>query len=256
MADTPDTTAQCANCAKTQSDPDVNLKRCAKCHTTRYCSRECQKTNWKIHKRLCASYATSASSNTAPNSTGPGDAPPQGSPSSRDPNESGHNTKGLAVVIDKPFHRLHAKTWLHDRPQQDVFKLLIDTYRMRVEDDAKAGEIDTDSLYGGAADGRHPFRRFLRLAEKRTGLLPSWWSREKEAECIAFGLTPGWSSLAAAVEKGDIIEHYGSSVMPMQLRMFGEQVYKIGPWGQSGASMMQLQMQIENKELSTTHFSL
>jgi hypothetical protein len=30
-----------------------NLKCCSACHTVRYCSTECQKTDWRIHKKVC-----------------------------------------------------------------------------------------------------------------------------------------------------------------------------------------------------------
>ncbi|KAH7081257.1 hypothetical protein BKA63DRAFT_530376 [Paraphoma chrysanthemicola] len=43
----------CAFCDKTELD--TKLQRCAKCLTTSYCSRECQKRDWKIHKFLCNS---------------------------------------------------------------------------------------------------------------------------------------------------------------------------------------------------------
>jgi splicing suppressor protein 51 len=229
MADT----SKCANCAKTKSDLGIDLKRCAKCQTTHYCSRECQKADWKCHKRACASYAASASAPATPSMSTTAAQPP----------------KGLSVTIDKPFHRLDSQTWLHDRPKQDVYVLLIDTYRFRVEDDYNLeGGAEDDSIYGGAHDGRHGFRRFLRLAERRSGLLPSWWSQEKAAECEAVGMNDGWSSLANAIEKSDVIEHYGTSNMPMQLRMFGEQVYGRGPGGQSGAAMRQVQMMAEKRE--------
>jgi splicing suppressor protein 51 len=63
------------------------------------------------------------------------------------------------------------------------------------------------------------------------------------------GSGDGWSSLSRAVEKSDIVEHYGDPTMPMQLRMLGEQVYGSGPAGQPGASMMELQMRIESGEI-------
>jgi hypothetical protein len=30
-----------------------DLKRCSACHTVRYCSSECQKKDWRIHKKVC-----------------------------------------------------------------------------------------------------------------------------------------------------------------------------------------------------------
>ena len=33
--------------------PKEQLKKCSACKTVRYCSKECQKKAWKIHKRTC-----------------------------------------------------------------------------------------------------------------------------------------------------------------------------------------------------------
>lgn len=254
MADTSATTAKCTTCAKPRSDC-VSLKRCGICQITRYCSKECQIINWRAHKQVCASIAMSAGPQPSPEPAGTGNTPFQASPSLHHPNQDGNIAKGLVVDVDKPFHRLNAKMWLHGRPERDVFKLLIDTYRLRMDDNMKAGEVDADSVYGASSDGQGGFRRFLCLAEEQAGLLPSWWSQEKAVECTDLGLSGGWSSLASAVGKSEIVEHYGSPVMPMQLRMFGEQVYKTGPGGQSGATMMRLQMQAEKGGTMTSHLS-
>ena len=42
----------CSNCFKS-SDDKIELKRCSSCHLVFYCSLECQKENWKIHKKTC-----------------------------------------------------------------------------------------------------------------------------------------------------------------------------------------------------------
>lgn len=102
------------------------------------------------------------------------------------------------------------------------------------------GDCDEDSIYGGQPNGLAGFRRFLRLAERARGVLPPWWNSEKAAECAGLGMRDGWSSLATAVEKHDIIEHYDHPRMPMELRILGEQIYGRGPGGQSGAMMVQL----------------
>lgn len=39
----------CATCGKTES-----LKACSACNSTRYCSKECQKKDWKEHKITCS----------------------------------------------------------------------------------------------------------------------------------------------------------------------------------------------------------
>ncbi|KAE8336067.1 hypothetical protein BDV24DRAFT_178855 [Aspergillus arachidicola] len=146
----------------------------------------------------------------------------------------------------------------HSRPQnleeKGVYKLLIDTYRMRMEDQYTIeGEVDEDSIYSGRPDSRDGFRRFLRLVEKKRGLLPPWWSPEKAKACVAYGLNKdNWSSLDCCAEKGDFIEHYGDPTFPMQMRMFGEQIYGRGPGGQPGFQMMQMMMQAEKGEIQTS----
>lgn len=40
-------------CAHHQAEPDVQLKACQGCGEVRYCSRECQKSDWKEHKGHC-----------------------------------------------------------------------------------------------------------------------------------------------------------------------------------------------------------
>ena len=40
---------QCIQCGK-----DANMK-CSVCKLARYCSRECQRENWSIHKNICSS---------------------------------------------------------------------------------------------------------------------------------------------------------------------------------------------------------
>ncbi|KAG4431779.1 hypothetical protein IFR05_012736 [Cadophora sp. M221] len=223
------TTPKCATCDKIESDSGIPLKRCAQCQTTAYCSRGCQRAHWKTHKQVCAT------SNTAPGASTSTSLP-----------------KGLTIAIDKPFHRLNSKTWMHNRPEEDVYKLLIDTYRFRMEDNFNLeGARNKESIYGGAADGRIGFVRFLGLAESKTGLLPSWWSTDKGKECIALGLgrDNGWSSLGQKVAKSGLIEHYGNPLMPMQLRLFGEQVYGRGPGGQSGEKIIMMQMEAEDGDV-------
>ncbi|KAK3312848.1 putative MYND domain protein [Apodospora peruviana] len=114
-------------------------------------------------------------------------------------------------------------TWLHDRPEKGVFRLLIDAYRMRMENNYMFdGDVDVDSIYSGEGNGGVAFCRFL------------------EKLCVAFGLggssvaNPGghWHSLQPCVEKADVIGHYGDPRFPMQLRMFAERVYGRGPGGE------------------------
>jgi splicing suppressor protein 51 len=82
-------------------------------------------------------------------------------------------------------------------------------------------------IYGGAAGGRVGFQHFLRLAEVK-------------------GLNNApWNSLAMKVTKSELIERNVDGVMPMQLRLFGEQVYGRRPGVQKGDMIIMMQMQAE-----------
>lgn len=227
MAGVTPTDNNCLKCKKSEAETGP-LKQCNKCKSARYCSRDCQKADWKLHKKDCASLAQAA-----------GDAPPAGN--------NNNAPRALDFKVEKPFHQLNAKKWLHGRPEQDVYKLLIDTYRLRTEDKySLEGDVDADSIYSGVSSGVPGFKRFLRVVEGKRELLPEWWSPAKSQECVA--LASGQHNdynVDHAIEKSDIIQHYGDQMMPMQLRMLGEQIYGTGPGGQPGAAMMQMQMMAE-----------
>lgn len=62
---------------------------------------------------------------------------------------------------------------------------------------------------------------------------------------MVYGTGNDWSCLNRRAEKSDISQHYGNSLMPMQLRMLGEKIYGRGVAGQSGAGMMRMMMMQE-----------
>lgn len=43
---------RCVTCWKSE-----NVKRCTKCMVVAYCGTECQKKDWKMHKKICAQLA-------------------------------------------------------------------------------------------------------------------------------------------------------------------------------------------------------
>lgn len=123
---------------------------------------------------------------------------------------------------------------VHKRPETDVYKLLIDAYRLRMDDRWDIAKVqEPGSLYvPGATDGKEGFGVFLdkaeKVKEKVVPLLPTWWNEEKRKECEALGAdTAQWSSLAKKVRKTDIQRHYDDMALPMQLRSIGETVYNL-----------------------------
>ena len=47
---------KCAECGEKRS-AKTKLQKCSRCNSVRYCSRECQKTHWAIHKAVCKEIA-------------------------------------------------------------------------------------------------------------------------------------------------------------------------------------------------------
>lgn len=161
----------CNTCHK--AEPEVNLKRCAKCSATLYCSRECQKSDWKAHRKICGKQSGTLNATSGP-SAGAGSNP---------------SGKGLDSPTDRPFTRLDNGTWLHDRPEIDVYRLLVDAYRMHVEDACSIeGDPEGDSIYAGAPNGLHGFSRFLGSVESHRGLLPAWWNSKHNVACRKLGM--------------------------------------------------------------------
>lgn len=44
---------KCRYCSNTTGEEGKTLLRCTRCRFAMYCSRECQKADWKAHKILC-----------------------------------------------------------------------------------------------------------------------------------------------------------------------------------------------------------
>ncbi|KAL6353747.1 hypothetical protein LRP88_12738 [Fusarium phalaenopsidis] len=183
-----------------------------------------EKADWKAQKKACSKQAGSTST------SGSG-------------NEGLSAPKGPDEPIPDPFTRLDNGTHLHNRPEKGVYRLLLDTYRLRVDDMyTLEGDVDDDNIYAGRADSLQGFRRFMRkITRSKKALLPSWWTPEKQQECEDFGMDEDqWQNLMSGVEKKDIIEHYQDHQFPMQLRMLGESIYGRAPGGSDGTAMRKM----------------
>ncbi|QDS76966.1 hypothetical protein FKW77_005488 [Venturia effusa] len=199
----------CSSCAN-EALPS-SLKGCAGCKSVAYCNKDCQKAHWKVHKKDCARSA---------GGRGP--------------------TKGLSSTLPLPFANIRSKTWLHNRPEEDTFKLLIDIYRLRADDEFNfQRKTPPDSLYGGARSGIGGFEEFLRLASRpNLGVLPPWWNDEAAEKCKEFGK----KTLKQIVDKAGVIDEYGQKMMPMQMRMVGEDVYGTNVTGESSGNQKEVML--------------
>lgn len=188
-----------------------------------------------MHKKICAKYAN-AELNAFLNNI----------PADHSSTYSPPRLKNLDVHIANPFTKLDEGKFLYDRTQKDVFKLLIDSFRLRQADEANLeGKVTPNSLYIGAASGIGLFRQYLAKAGTIPNLLPPWWNAEKKKECEEFGESGAWSDLRTKVSKQEVIEHYGDGKAPMQIRMLAEAIIGMGIMGQNGAGMRKMMMEME-----------
>lgn len=93
------TVPTCGNCAKVQDSGEASLLRCGGCRAAHYCSKDCQKADWKNHKKACCS---SSSTNTGAGQKA----------------EAGIKSPKAAM---ESLMGLNTKTWLHDRPEDEVY---------------------------------------------------------------------------------------------------------------------------------------
>ncbi|MCJ1285108.1 hypothetical protein MMC26_004446 [Xylographa opegraphella] len=107
------------------------------------------------------------------------------------------------------FTQIDDGTYFERLPEKDAFVQIIDSYRLRIED-----EYTFHGDAGGFYAGEVPlpdFRRYLNRAEKRV--------------CDKMVVDRAqWSDWYSAVENVDIMQHYGDNMMPMKLRMVAEKV--------------------------------
>lgn len=204
----------CNACKKLESTLPGVLKRCAKCQTTLYCSRDCQKADWKSHKKDCSRNQDARSSPASSEASHPD--------SQRMENmfrifASGTPTSDNWNIFNTP----NKPGYLARLSEAKAFAAIIDSYRLR-KDDEYTFNGETSGLYN-QENPLPDFRHFLTQVEACGDVLPPWWNREKRRACERLALSDNWCNINCAVEKSDIIEHYGGDrLMPMRLRMLAE----------------------------------
>ena len=124
----------------------------------------------------------------------------------------------------KPFcHMTQGKGrldgYLNAKTQEEVLRLLIDAYRLRVEVDREDGDCDHGVYYDDASQkDRFPkgvvwakddvyadFQRWLDLCEE-SGVLPDWWRFEERMECLGMAVDKGKEAKETVWQKLDQTE--------------------------------------------------
>ncbi|KFY17702.1 hypothetical protein V492_00448 [Pseudogymnoascus sp. VKM F-4246] len=169
---------------------------CPECSTTGYCGQECHDRNWKSLE------------------------PTLGFSSPEGPHNSGFD------VINDMFG-LSKDDFLHNRPEAEVFTLLIVSFKLRIKDE----HVFSRNQTGVYVDGKPPalFQKFLLLAESRPHLLPGWWSPTMREKCEKLAVNSELGSVVSCViEKSDVQDCYGDNMMPLKLRVLNEKICGVG----------------------------
>lgn len=194
----------CSVCQKTGQ-----LKQCGGCGVVKYCSKICQGLDWSSHKLTCAGRR------------------PQHQTRASDPQfTTDISPNGFTAMLMPGNEGLFV-----NQSRANVFRRLIDLYRLRVEDTYVWGG-EMIGLYETLTNGEDDeiplehFKSYLKKAERCTGFLPTWWNKQAEEECIKIACDPnGNSYIGHTVEKSDIQEAYNDSSMPMFMRLLGERIF-------------------------------
>lgn len=221
----------CSYCKFHHEGQLVHLKVCPACLEVPYCSEECREAGRQSHEGDCSPYEE----------VRPWPPATQVGPDSD-------------YYTQYPFRALEHGTWLKRRSEKEIYACLVDTYRMRVYDQARDddGNIDpeTDILFGQSrSQVLENFNLFLaRIWELEIGrdnearLLPQWLhdNDHYRRSLLCFAETDRFSCIHDSVNEEEIKSHYGDPTMPLQLKVFGEQLDGYRAHGMSGAVTKQM----------------
>lgn len=133
-----------------------------------------------------------------------------------------------------PFTSLEERKWLHDRSEGDVHKLIVDTYRLRMADQHRSNDkISKANIHRGAEQAAtiNDFHSFIATSlgldhdrKEAKQIFPSWWTAMVQHRCYKFAEADEFSNICKPVTREEIQEHYKDELMPMQMRVFSEQI--------------------------------
>lgn len=129
--------------------------------------------------------------------------------------------EGHLKKADGRSHELDDLTWLHDRPEDEVYKLLIDCFSLHRTQQLSKTVSGVDFVT------RKTLIDFLQKAEEKK-IMPGWWERSKRSACVMLAMKRGsanWSSLERLKDEEDIVGHYSCGAMPMRLVELAEKIH-------------------------------
>ncbi|KAK3723251.1 hypothetical protein LTR37_001974 [Vermiconidia calcicola] len=186
MANSNISTSPCSNCFKRAWPGRPAHHLCGKCHKTACCNKTYQTVDWKRHKANCGK---------------------TDEPSLRSRIEERTGAKGL-----------------HELPEDDVYRFLIDSFRLRVGDELHCGAMMYKKEIS-AGDMVARFKDYLKQAETAGQLLPEWWNEEKREACVAKGdRKDHFSTLHREIPQEQVEEQYGGEILvSSRMRLFAEE---------------------------------
>lgn len=204
------------------------MRQC--CEGTYYCNWKCERASFETHKHSCPKIDVKPKKPMPKSDKDEETKCDETNFVKKEHKQSGLGGKEnkaylLAVEplikhIQNPFVRFKRGDYLQDRPDTDVYRLLNDAYLILVAD----RNIHLYLHWGDVPPRAEGVRDFLNDAKAVPGMLPSWWSDKKQAEC-ELGKQKGWGRLAYTVLTVDDQEQRVEQFMDIQLRLLAECIY-------------------------------
>ena len=207
---------RCANmsCAK------AGEKKCARCKAVRYCSKDCQRADWKRHKTSCAAIDRSTEA-TGRRAGAPAFQTAQLSPQ---------------AMLDN-FMAAETGGWYGGVSRERVYERLVVSFCLRVADERTfAGNIvginrasrESENLDDPATTTvMEEFRKYVKRG-KTKGYLPKDWSADDDVKVCEFGARR--TGVCTHWDKQDVVKKYGyASSEHIVLRRLAESF--LGPIG-------------------------
>lgn len=223
---------------------DQKLKRCARCRSALYCSRACQRADWKRgHQRTCSVGAIMVGNSYLDSLSTEDMAMDQlvdayrlrvedermycgrlrGRYTTNNPDDDSSQALQYAFQDFRDF--LDLAECADSRSNNH------DDYEFSSSSPSSSTTHDNDTDTNSASSPTPSSSSSLSITTKnKQSILPRWWNAEKRAYCEQRALNQTsdqntWSNLLRPAGKDDILEHYQDQSMPMKLRMLAERVY-------------------------------